>query len=361
MQSSEYVTSYTCRICLDDGVRKDLIAPCKCSGSQKWVHRACLDKWRSMKEDKAFSACTECLGPYKLVCPQEDQETTSHKYWRKMRFICYVTRDFLLALMTTQVVIASFAYIAYLCDGKDHSLETKLHMNHYQLIFYYLFGLLLALAFVGIMYLCLMYCNCADDVSPVGCYCCDGPLYGSYGINHPVCICCPQTECCAATTSPECACCAGVQMGEEALIFLFAGLVILAVVGIFVCIIWGVIFIQHVVQKHVHILQKWSLAKDFIVADLSDDKTDEELGSVNDLNEDKISPDTSDSSIELSLIRDDAVSRPQGSVSTFTVTNRRGNYQKLNENNHNNINSTNYSSSSLTQSQQALLERHGLL
>lgn len=32
---------------------EDLIAPCHCKGTQKYVHRSCLDNWRSTKV-KAF-------------------------------------------------------------------------------------------------------------------------------------------------------------------------------------------------------------------------------------------------------------------------------------------------------------------
>jgi RING-variant domain len=34
-----------CRICFEG--EEDLISPCSCSGSIKWVHRSCLDKWRN--------------------------------------------------------------------------------------------------------------------------------------------------------------------------------------------------------------------------------------------------------------------------------------------------------------------------
>ncbi|VAI54740.1 unnamed protein product [Triticum turgidum subsp. durum] len=37
-----------CRICLDNE-GDDLIAPCNCKGTQKYVHRSCLDNWRSTK------------------------------------------------------------------------------------------------------------------------------------------------------------------------------------------------------------------------------------------------------------------------------------------------------------------------
>ncbi|KAJ6670016.1 hypothetical protein OIU85_022015, partial [Salix viminalis] len=35
-----------CRICLDIG-GEGLIPPCDCKGTRKYVHRSCLDNWRS--------------------------------------------------------------------------------------------------------------------------------------------------------------------------------------------------------------------------------------------------------------------------------------------------------------------------
>ena len=37
----------TCRICLDQVHISDLIEACHCTGSRRWVHRACIDRWRS--------------------------------------------------------------------------------------------------------------------------------------------------------------------------------------------------------------------------------------------------------------------------------------------------------------------------
>ena len=35
-----------CRICFEDGVEEQLISPCSCDGSSKWIHESCLQKWR---------------------------------------------------------------------------------------------------------------------------------------------------------------------------------------------------------------------------------------------------------------------------------------------------------------------------
>jgi hypothetical protein len=46
--------SKQCRICLEEDRPEDMIAPCRCKGTQKYVHRDCLDKWRYTREDRAF-------------------------------------------------------------------------------------------------------------------------------------------------------------------------------------------------------------------------------------------------------------------------------------------------------------------
>lgn len=53
----------TCRICLDD--EGEMIAPCGCTGSHRFVHRACLDRWRSNVDiPLAFSSCEVCRTPF---------------------------------------------------------------------------------------------------------------------------------------------------------------------------------------------------------------------------------------------------------------------------------------------------------
>ena len=54
-----------CRLCFEGG--GDLIAPCNCRGTSQWVHRSCLNRWRSMNHNPiAFTHCTECQFEYKL-------------------------------------------------------------------------------------------------------------------------------------------------------------------------------------------------------------------------------------------------------------------------------------------------------
>ena len=57
-----------CRICLEeeeDISNNTLIAPCRCDGNSKYVHRECLAQWR-MTSPRAFSKCAECNFKYLL-------------------------------------------------------------------------------------------------------------------------------------------------------------------------------------------------------------------------------------------------------------------------------------------------------
>ncbi|KAL8158717.1 hypothetical protein V2J09_000254 [Rumex salicifolius] len=51
-----------CRICLEcDGEEDDeLISPCMCKGTQQFVHRSCLDHWRSVKASHPYQAFNLC-------------------------------------------------------------------------------------------------------------------------------------------------------------------------------------------------------------------------------------------------------------------------------------------------------------
>ena len=55
-----------CRLCLGDEDGGPLVQPCACRGSAKFIHKACLEKWRrtSTKEDAAYR-CGQCMDEYR--------------------------------------------------------------------------------------------------------------------------------------------------------------------------------------------------------------------------------------------------------------------------------------------------------
>lgn len=52
---------YTCRLCLEDETtRKNLVYPCKCKGTQKYIHKACLKRMTAQ-----WDKCPTCYSKYK--------------------------------------------------------------------------------------------------------------------------------------------------------------------------------------------------------------------------------------------------------------------------------------------------------
>ncbi|RVD92200.1 hypothetical protein TUBRATIS_13020 [Tubulinosema ratisbonensis] len=60
--------SYMCRICLSlDDTLDNIIAPCGCKGTMKYVHKRCLKIWRyKSKKIEEIKRCEQCLQIYNL-------------------------------------------------------------------------------------------------------------------------------------------------------------------------------------------------------------------------------------------------------------------------------------------------------
>lgn len=128
-------------------VDDELISPCMCKGTQQFVHRACLDHWRSVKvkcysslwflmiqfwnikigtllfsisfdddlivhirpsthfcffsfqEGFAFSHCTTCKAQFHLRV-----ELFEDNSWRKIKFRLFVARDVFFVFLAVQTV-----------------------------------------------------------------------------------------------------------------------------------------------------------------------------------------------------------------------------------------------------------------
>jgi len=67
--------TYMCRICLDEqDTLDDLISPCRCSGSSKYVHVECLQKWRNTSRgETGENICMECRTEY-IIRKTHDRE-----------------------------------------------------------------------------------------------------------------------------------------------------------------------------------------------------------------------------------------------------------------------------------------------
>ncbi|PWA48488.1 E3 ubiquitin-protein ligase MARCH1 [Artemisia annua] len=102
-----------CRICLDtEG--EDLIAPCHCRGTQKYVHRSCLDNWRSTREGFAFSHCTECRAAFILRA-----NVPPDRWWLRFKFHLLVARDHAFIFVIVQLIVAFLGVLVYKFYGDE--------------------------------------------------------------------------------------------------------------------------------------------------------------------------------------------------------------------------------------------------
>ena len=61
-----------CRICLLDNNQEDLISPCSCKGTSKYVHRECLAKWINVTSNTdARLKCLSCNSEYNFEEPRD--------------------------------------------------------------------------------------------------------------------------------------------------------------------------------------------------------------------------------------------------------------------------------------------------
>uniref|UniRef100_A0ACD5YT99 Uncharacterized protein n=1 Tax=Avena sativa TaxID=4498 RepID=A0ACD5YT99_AVESA len=66
-----------CRICQEEDLTKNLESPCACSGSLKYAHRGCVQRWCNEKGDIICEICHESYKPgYTAPPPINHDETT---------------------------------------------------------------------------------------------------------------------------------------------------------------------------------------------------------------------------------------------------------------------------------------------
>ncbi|KAI4331148.1 hypothetical protein MLD38_029363 [Melastoma candidum] len=131
-----------CRICLDNE-GEDMIAPCYCKGTQKYVHRSCLDNWRSTKEGFAFSHCTECRAVFLLRA-----NVPPDRWWLRLKFQFLVARDHALIFVIVQLIVASLGILVYKFYGEE--LREMFGYEEHPYGFYTM--AVLAIVLVGLLY-----------------------------------------------------------------------------------------------------------------------------------------------------------------------------------------------------------------
>ncbi|GAB5360048.1 hypothetical protein AAMO2058_000594000 [Amorphochlora amoebiformis] len=229
-----------CRLCFDDDTQDSMIAPCSCSGGQKWIHRHCLNEWRSQENfPHAFSRCPTCKFEY--VTREVTSKPTSTQMWT---YFGLVVRDIVLALFGTIGAMWGMAGLVSILDPSPsrpllHAFPHEWAMKHSSVFSigpYLVTGVLLFLALLGLMGIVMAFLSIGERGAPVcgGCYFCD-------------CI----------------------PLEIEAIPCLVICIIVLAVVGVFVGMVFAVWTCQFILRKHIKVLWMRGEADRILVVDLS--------------------------------------------------------------------------------------------
>ncbi|KAI3786884.1 hypothetical protein L1987_40936 [Smallanthus sonchifolius] len=245
-------TMAICRICLEwEGEKDDaLISPCKCRGTQQFVHRACLDHWRSVKEGFAFSHCTTCKAQFHLKVVKLKGIS-----WPKIKFRLFVARDVFLVFLAIQMVIGLMGGVAYLLD-KDGSFRISftengdLIMSTHPIPFYYCIGVLFFFMLFGFFGFVLHCFACNNDPRVAGCqnFCFGWGMLDCFPTSMEVCV-----------------------------VLVIILVVIFAILGLAYGFLAATMAIQRILQRHYHILTKKELTQEYVVEDLHGFYTPPEL------------------------------------------------------------------------------------
>lgn len=241
-----------CRICLSDSSEdrlgaEELLSPCSCKGTSKWVHRACLDRWRAAeRRPDALTHCSECRSQYLLRAAGGADELAANRarYWR------LVARDTVAAVFLVLCAIAALCGLWSALDARGLVRGKLVPAEWPAAGVALLLGLTTFLVLVALLGLCYVTCcqpqpinhhdNRDDDCS--GC-CDDGWHY-----RHRDCR---------------------DDDGREALVLFAIYMLILAVIGAVFFVVWALAFMNDVRRKHNHVLERKSLAGFYIVCDRS--------------------------------------------------------------------------------------------
>lgn len=105
----------TCRICLEEDIPENMIVPCKCRGSALYVHRNCLDEWRSQNPSgENFSRCNQCRFRYIIEEPSNKVDEAA----RQKAFKTAVKIDMILMIIIISFMIIGIGCILYIMKLK---------------------------------------------------------------------------------------------------------------------------------------------------------------------------------------------------------------------------------------------------
>lgn len=115
-----------CRICLEDDILENLISPCYCRGTNKYVHASCLNQWRALSDNSEnIEKCPTCKFNYVF------ENSTIVAKTRKNIIFNYFTKfignNIILLLIVNGLLLLFFTYIIYYINNSNYYI-----LGHYE-------------------------------------------------------------------------------------------------------------------------------------------------------------------------------------------------------------------------------------
>ena len=156
-----------CRICFEEDDGGEYISPCLCKGTQKYIHRDCLNRWRDMHsfDSEKRNSCEICKYEFKFY----NRDTTDYsKYTIKFNYF-YIIRSMLtwfMSLMFIWIELSSDFFIVRTLNFYNYNnssllnLFRELNNENFYYINYTLFYLPLSFFILEMYYLITFYLQC---------------------------------------------------------------------------------------------------------------------------------------------------------------------------------------------------------
>jgi hypothetical protein len=135
-----------CRCCKETNNDQNMISPCDCSGSIKYIHRNCLKQW--IETSGNFQTCNVCRVEYSgqvLITGHSFLQFVTQDFAQVMRFLCAVTYVIILFLVMIYYLVMD------LNRFNDNRIKRK--MRPFSSLTFYCYKLYLVSSFSSIFFI----------------------------------------------------------------------------------------------------------------------------------------------------------------------------------------------------------------
>jgi len=159
-----------CRICLEEDENiNDLISPCQCDGTQKYVHSNCLELWRDENTNTDnYKRCQECLIEYRVKIVGSDSHTFCI-YKNVIRYYhFFINKVFAISIFFHYLIFFGVGKLINIILGQNNNIIVHCReiSSNYELLYLPMITAflycILTLVFYNIMSFYLSYKNDSD-------------------------------------------------------------------------------------------------------------------------------------------------------------------------------------------------------